>query len=134
MSLTAAQQSLAIRYAEIAEGQARAFALKTSRGRMSFDDARSAAMFGLVQAIEAYPRYLERNPGFDPSREDYMRAYLLRRIRGAILDDARAADHMTRSDRRAAKVLRQAEDDGAHGTAGLAAAAGIDPAVVRRVR
>jgi RNA polymerase sigma factor for flagellar operon FliA len=130
--LTAEQQELAARYADLAESQAWAFAVKTA-GRMSVDDARSAALFGLCQAIDAFPGYCERN-SFDPSREDYQRAYLLKRIRGAILDDARAADHMTRTDRKRAKALRQAEDDGRRGDGELAAAAGLSIGETRRVQ
>lgn len=132
MTLSAEQQALAEKYVNLAEGQARTYALQTSRGQMSLEDARSAAMLGLVQGIAAYPDYCQRR-GFAP-RDDYLRAYLLKRICGAIWDTARQVDHLTRNDRHHVKALRQAEDDGAHGIAQAAAVTGIDPAVARRVQ
>jgi RNA polymerase sigma factor FliA len=131
--LSPEQQDLAEEYAGLARGQAWSF-FRKSTGLMDIDTCLSAAMLGLVEGLNSYPAYLARHPGFDPSRADYRKAYLLKRIRGAILDEARHADHMTRSGRNKAKAIRQAEDDGIRDEAGLAAATGIDPAEVRRVQ
>jgi len=61
------------------------------------DDLVSAGTEGLVRAVDAY----------DPSRNDRFEPYAESRIRGAILDELRAADVLTRHGRsRMAKVSR----------------------------
>ncbi len=130
--LTAEQQDLAAEYVGLARGQAWSYYRK-STGLMDIDTCMSAALLGLVEALNRFPAYCAEN-NFDPSREDYRKAYLLKRIRGSILDAARSADHMTRSARGKAKALRAAEDDGARGDDELAVATGIDLATVRRVQ
>jgi RNA polymerase sigma factor (sigma-70 family) len=131
--LTAQQQDLAAEFVGLARGQAWSY-FNRSTG-MELDDCLSAAMFGLVSGIDAYPGYCARN-NFDAEaghRTGWLKAHLLRRIRGAILDAARSADHMTRSDRHKVKAVRQAEDDGARTDAERAAATGLSVATVRRV-
>lgn len=129
--LTAAQQDLAAGYVALARGQAWGYLRRSSLA--DIDAVLSAAMLGLCQALETWESYCERN-SFDPSREDYRKAYLLKRINGSILDQARTDDHMTRSDRRKAKDLRAAEDDGARTDDERAAATGLSIREVRRVQ
>lgn len=90
-------------------------------------------MFGLCQALETWESYCARN-NFDSSRADYRKAYCLRRINGSILDMARSADHLTRSDRKKAKAIREADPADRLTDDELAAATGIGLAEVRRVQ
>lgn len=133
--LTAEQAGLAEKYLGIAKAEAWNFHSR-SNGRMSVDDCMSAAMFGLVQGLDAYSGYCDRND-FDPDHEAGRSGYLRKRCRGAVLDAARNADHLTRSSRRkvkAVRAVRAAEDAGARTDAELAAATGIAPAEIRRLQ
>lgn len=134
MTLNAAQQELAASYESLARGQAWHF-YKRSTGA-DIDDVLSAAMLGLVSGIDAYPAYCARN-GYtveDGLSKGFLKAYLLRRINGAILDLARSNDHMTRSARNKVKALRRAEDDGIRDEAGQARATGLTVAEAQRVK
>jgi len=98
-------------------------------GGMPYQDALSAGLFGLVQASQAWAAYCEAR-GFDSGRMDFFRSYALKRIKGAILDEARRNDPLSRGQRRVMKELAGLpgadgpdEDD--------AAAAGL---AVRKVR
>ena len=62
------------------------------------DDMRSAGMIGLIEAAER----------FDPSRNDNFEAFAEFRIRGAILDELRSRDSLSRDMRRVCSELRDA--------------------------
>jgi len=62
------------------------------------DDLRSAGMIGLIEAAER----------FDPSRNENFEAFAEFRIRGAILDDLRSRDSLSRDMRRVCSELRDA--------------------------
>ena len=62
------------------------------------DDMRSAGMIGLIEAAER----------FDPARNDNFEAFAEFRIRGAILDDLRSRDSLSRDMRRVCSELRDA--------------------------
>jgi RNA polymerase sigma factor FliA len=64
-----------------------------------FDDLVGAGSLGLIQALE----------GFDPSRGFAFTTYALQRIRGAMLDELRAADWRPRSVRTRGRALQAAE-------------------------
>lgn len=68
---------------------------------VEFDDIRSAAMVGLVKAVD----------GFDPARGVRFETFAGIRIQGAILDDLRAADWVPRSVRTRAAKLAQITDE-----------------------
>ncbi len=76
---------------------------------VAVEDLMQSAMIGLYQAIEH----------FDPRQGQNFEAYAYRRIRGAILDELRAADRMSRSSRaqlrKVEQVIRQWFQD--HGRA-----------------
>jgi RNA polymerase sigma factor for flagellar operon FliA len=88
------------------------------------NDLVQAGIIGLMSALDAY----------DPSRSDRLAAYVERRIRGALLDELRALDPLSRDQRhdvreaqRAARALetrlgRRADDDEVAATAGLSTA------------
>ncbi|NOT08724.1 MAG: FliA/WhiG family RNA polymerase sigma factor [Gemmatimonadales bacterium] len=68
---------------------------------VSFDDLVSAGSLGLLQAVE----------GFDLSRGFAFTTYALQRIRGAMLDELRAADWRPRSVRVRGRQIQAAERD-----------------------
>jgi RNA polymerase sigma factor for flagellar operon FliA len=66
---------------------------------VSFDDMVGAGSLGLLQAVD----------GFDPSRGFAFTTYALQRIRGAMLDELRAADWRPRSVRVRGRQLQHAQ-------------------------
>ena len=96
------------------------------------DELTGIAYIGLVEACERYPRYVEEH-GFDPANTNYVAAYVLRRVNGALLDSMRAADHLTRADRNTLKMLQEAESLGLD-KAGQAKFAGVDQQRADQVR
>jgi RNA polymerase sigma factor for flagellar operon FliA len=65
---------------------------------VEFEDLVGAGSLGLVRAFE----------GFDPSRGTAFTTYATQRIRGAVLDELRAADWRPRSAREQARSIQQA--------------------------
>ena len=126
--------------------QARSEAWKVFSGAphaLDLDDLTSLAYAGLVMAAARWPAYCaERDfhpgcgqvPCADPANcgTRYFAAYALRRIKGAMLDAMRSADHVTRSMRSRAKAI--AEADAGHGRpeAEIAARTGLSPAQIRQ--
>lgn len=104
--------------------QARSEAWKLYQGAphaLDLDDLTSLAYTGLMMAATRWPEYCrERSfspgcgqvPCTDPSAcgTRFFAAYVLRRMRGSMLDAMRKADWVTRSMRTKAKALRDAED------------------------
>lgn len=78
------------RYSDLAVGIARCMRLP-STSLADRDDAASAAMIGLIGAVDR----------FDPRRGVPFEAYAALRIRGAIVDELRRVDERGRADRRA---------------------------------
>jgi RNA polymerase sigma factor for flagellar operon FliA len=77
---------------------------------LELDELISLGLLGMTQAVNAWPRYCHRN-GYDPEATQYLIAYILRRVRGAMLDALRSQDWVTRSARTRAKALRDAGQD-----------------------
>jgi RNA polymerase sigma factor for flagellar operon FliA len=96
-------------------------------------DLESIAFEGLCQAASTWEPYCAKR-SFSPFETRYFAAYVLRRMRGAILDFLRASDWVTRSTRQRAKALDAAEQDGAKTDTDLAVAAGMSTAQVRSTR
>jgi len=67
---------------------------------VSLDDLVSAGSIGLMRAAES----------FDPSRGLAFSTHALPRVKGAMLDDLRAQDHMPRSARRKARAMNAARE------------------------
>jgi RNA polymerase sigma factor for flagellar operon FliA len=80
--------------ARIARGMAR-----TLPAHIDAEDLEHAGVIGLMTALKSY----------DPKLGDQVDVYVTRRIRGAILDELRALDPLSRDVRRDAKALRAAE-------------------------
>ena len=127
-----AGRALVVEYDTVATGAAWHFFQKAPRA--DFEELRGIARLALAEAVERYPRYCAAH-GYDPD-SGYIIAYLSQRVRGAIIDWARSADWLTRSQRQKYKLLEAAELElppGA-GLAELAAVAGLTEAEARDVR
>ncbi|HEY4184041.1 MAG TPA: FliA/WhiG family RNA polymerase sigma factor [Polyangia bacterium] len=85
------------RYLGCVEKVARRLARKLPR-HVDIDDLKSAGMIGLIEAAER----------FDPSRNEKFEAFAEFRIRGAMLDDLRSRDSLSRDMRRLCSELRDA--------------------------
>ena len=77
---------------------ARKFGRRVPRS-VRFDELESAALLGLTEAANRY----------DPTRGEPFVAYAAKRVRGAILDELRRHDVLTRRGRESAKRLAQAQ-------------------------
>lgn len=97
---------------------------------LELEELVSLGLLGMTQAVNAWPRYCHKNK-FDPEATEYLIAYILRRVRGAMLDALRSQDWVTRSARTRAKALREAGQDQGLSEADLAARSGM---TVREVR
>lgn len=97
---------------------------------LELDELHSIALTGLAQAASRWPVYCAETSR-DPHRYEFLPAYFLARMRGAMLDWLRAQDWVTRSDRTRAKALRDVGQDAGATEAELAAATGMTVAQVR---
>ncbi len=100
------------------------------RDAVSLDELVSAGSLGLLQAMD----------GFEPERGLAFSTFAMRRIRGAILDDLRARDPLSRSDRAQVKRVDAAVAEleqrigRAPNTTEIAAHLGLDHEAVARLR
>jgi len=94
-----ARESLLTRHLPLVRHVARQV-LPTLSVEASLDDLVSAGSIGLINAVES----------FDPGRGLAFSTYAAPRIRGAILDDLRRADHVPRSIRRKQRRIAAAEE------------------------
>ncbi len=100
------------------------------RDAVSLDELVSAGSLGLLQAMD----------GFEPERGLAFSTFAMRRIRGAILDDLRARDPLSRSDRAQVKRVDAAVAEleqqigRAPNTTEIAAHLGLDYESVARLR
>jgi RNA polymerase sigma factor for flagellar operon FliA len=85
------------RYIGCVDKVARRLARKLPR-HVDIDDLKSAGMIGLIEAAER----------FDPTRNEKFEAFAEFRIRGAMLDDLRSRDSLSRDMRRLCSELRDA--------------------------
>lgn len=69
------------------------------------DEIISCAHMALAEALARWDSYCAEK-GYDPSRRDYLAAYVKRRVDGAILDWCRGQDWLTRSSRTTVKALQ----------------------------
>jgi DNA-directed RNA polymerase specialized sigma subunit len=97
--------------------------------RADLAEVKAVAYLGLCQAAERFPAY-QAEHGYPLDDHRYLVAFISRRVNGAIIDWARAADHVTRSQRQRLKQLEDCAEPGAS-TAELAGAAGLTEAQVR---
>ena len=113
--------------------QARAEAYKVwqrAPHALELDELHAIALKGLAEASARWQQYCHEK-GHDPRAFEYFPAYCLARMRGAMLDNLRSQDWVTRSDRTRAKLIRDAGQDRGASEAELAAATGLTVAEVR---
>jgi RNA polymerase sigma factor FliA len=113
--------------------QARAEAYKVwqrAPHALELDELHAIALKGLAEASARWQVYCHENQR-DPRRYEFLPPYFLARMRGAMLDNLRAQDWVTRSDRTRAKAIREAGQDRGASEAELAAATGLTVAEVR---
>lgn len=124
-----ARRELLGRYIGLVHHAAREVAPRV-RDAVSLDELVSAGSLGLLQAME----------GFDLERGLAFSTFAMRRIRGAILDELRARDPLSRSDRAQvrrmdAAIMELEQQLGrAPDTAEVARHLGVDDATVARLR
>lgn len=121
------------RLAEEVRPQARAEAWRAFQRAphaLELDELHAIALSGLAQARARWKTYCAQY-GRDPHRTEYFVAYVLRRMRGAILDAMRSQDWVTRSARTRVKALREAGAEAGATEADLVAATGLTPAEIR---
>jgi RNA polymerase sigma factor FliA len=97
---------------------------------LELDELRSIAHLGLTQAAKRWRRYCVLN-NFDPARLEYFKPYVVRRVRGAIIDEIRSADRAKRQLRTKAKALQDAGQGHGLSESELAAASGLTVDEVR---
>jgi RNA polymerase sigma factor FliA len=97
---------------------------------LELDELESLALSGLASASARWVDYCAEK-GHSPEAFEFFRAFVTRRMRGAMLDHLRSLDWVTRSARTKVKALREAGHDRGLTDAELAAATGMDVAEVR---
>lgn len=91
---------------------------------LEMDELEALALSGLAAAAARWPVYCASR-GYSPTAWEFFRAYVTRRMRGAMLDHLRSQDWVTRSARTRAKALREAGQDRGLSDAELARATGM---------
>ncbi len=97
---------------------------------LDLDEMVALGLLGLAQATSKWASYCAAH-GYDPEATQFFIAYILRRVRGAMLDALRSQDWVTRSARTKAKQLRDAGQDLGLEEAELARRAGMTVEEVR---
>jgi RNA polymerase sigma factor for flagellar operon FliA len=97
---------------------------------LEMDELEAIALSGLAAAAARWPVYCASR-GFSPTAFEFFRAYVTRRMRGAMLDHLRSQDWVTRSARTKVKALRAAGQDRGLSEAELAQVTGMGIGEVR---
>ncbi len=97
---------------------------------LELDELTALGLLGLAQATAAWGKYCRKNK-FNPDATQFFVAYILRRVKGAMLDALRSQDWVTRSVRTRAKVLRDSGQDLGLDDAELARRSGLTVDEVR---
>lgn len=121
------------RLTEEVRPQARAEAWKAFQKAphaLELEELTAIALTGLAQGRARWRTYCAEK-GHDPNATHYYVAYVLRRMRGAILDAMRSNDWVTRSARNKVKLLREAGAETGTGEAELAIATGLTKEEIR---
>lgn len=121
------------RLAEDVRPQARAEAWRAFQRAphaLELDELHAIALTGLAQARARWKTYCAQYDR-DPNRTEYFVAYILRRMRGAILDAMRSQDWVTRSARTKVKLLREHGSEIGASEAELVSATGLTAREIR---
>lgn len=103
---------------------------RTAPHALELDEMRAIAYLGLVGAAQRWRPYCAER-AFSPKALEYFRPFVVRRVRGALIDAIRASDWATRALRTRAKALAEAGQDGGASLAQLAERTGLTVAEVR---
>lgn len=94
---------LIVKFARLAQTLAKK-KWQTAPEALNLDELTSIAYFGLVEAAIRWEEYCVSH-GYDSGRLDYFKAYSMRRINGAMIDEMRRSDWMSRTMRAKSKRL-----------------------------
>lgn len=103
---------------------------RTAPHALELDELRGIAYLGLVSAAKRWEAYCLEND-FSPDALQFFKTFVVRRIRGAMIDAIRSADWATRSLRTRAKALQAAGQERGASDKELAERTGMSLADVR---
>jgi len=103
---------------------------RTAPHALDADELRAIAYLGLVGAAARWRPYCAERD-FSPDALEYFKPFLVRRVRGALIDAIRASDWATRSLRTRARALIDAGQDRGLSQVELAARSGLSLTEVR---
>lgn len=103
---------------------------RTAPHALELDELRGIAYLGLVSASKRWESYCEEHD-FSPDALEFFKTFVVRRIRGAMIDAIRSADWATRSLRTRAKALQAAGQERGLTDMELAERTGMSVADVR---
>lgn len=103
---------------------------RTAPHALDVDEMRAIAHFGLVDAASRWKGYCEKH-SYSPDALEYFKPYVVRRVRGALIDAIRSSDWATRSLRTRAKMLQEAGQEKGVGERELAERTGLSIKDVR---
>lgn len=83
---------------------------RTAPHALEIDEMRSIAYYGLCDAASRWKSYCAKN-SYSPDALEFFKPYVVRRVRGALIDAIRSTDWATRSLRTRAKMLQAAGQD-----------------------
>jgi len=134
--MTAEQEAACLEFLPLAKSEAwKSF--QRAPHALELDELHAIALGAVVQAIERWPRYCwdkHATTPADPQAARYLSGYVIKRMRGALLDHQRGLDHVTRAQRHLIKQLQAAEQALGPGStlAEQVRHAGVDPEQARR--
>jgi len=114
-------------------GLAQSLAQQVWRGAphaLDLDELRAIAYLGLVSAARRWRPYCTEK-GYSPDAVEYLKTFIVRRVRGAIYDALRTSDWATRNLRTRAKALQAAGQQLGASYTELAARTGMSVSDVR---
>ncbi len=103
---------------------------RTAPHALDADELRSIAYLGLVGAATRWRPYCQER-GYSPEALEYFKPFVVRRVKGALIDAIRSADWATRSLRTRARALQDAGQDKGLSHEELAAKTGMTLTEVR---
>jgi RNA polymerase sigma factor for flagellar operon FliA len=122
-------EALVFEHLELAQSLARQV-YRTAPHALDLDDLRGIASLGLVWCAQRWKPYCAEK-GHSPERLEYFRPFVVRRVRGALIDASRSADWATRSLRYRAKALQAAGQERGLSDVELAERSGMSVQEVR---
>lgn len=103
---------------------------RTAPHALELDEMRAIAYLGLVGAAHRWRPYCAER-AFSPKALEFFRPFVVRRVRGALIDAIRASDWATRALRSRAKALAEAGQEGRVSHTQLAERTGLTVTEVR---